>query len=310
MDELFLEQRRGYELALDRLIRTAELKDRGLRVNASLNLEENTEVEYRNTSLLRAIYDRGLGDHREDILAKGNEGLGEFKWKLDYLGYHDRKNAFRKREDAILQRFLEIIEDYHESSGDSLRDREVEIRYLKNMVERQIHSRGLPGDVMIPHALDKELKARGLDVSEDYDAILDFSLQFVNGQGNNLEGEMPNIYLIVHDEHPISSLGHFPGGSLETLRNWRIIGQGPIEHYFLYFPDSEMSSDYTIQISRGESTAVNRVINPEGSDFSGLVSRYSSDEFENPKFAIASVRNTRDLIRAFSGEGYNIVRWG
>ena len=302
MDELLVEQRKGYDLALDRLIRISEPKDRKLRADASLRLEESTEVEYRNTMILRGIYDAGLGEFRQAILDEGNAGLEKFDWKFDSLGHYDRQGAFRSRENAVLGEFLEIIGNYSGRGGEPSKDRKVEIRYLKNMVERQIHSRGLPGDVMIPVALDRALHDEGLDASQDYGRIIDFSLDFVNGQGNELKREKPNAYLIVHDEHPISSSGHFPGGSLEVLRNWGVMGDGSLKHYLFHFPGDGGSS---IQIVRGESTDLNSAVSGV---LEGLASKYLNGEFKGPKFAITNSRHTGELIRTFSIEGYNIVR--
>jgi hypothetical protein len=306
MNELLVEQRQGYNLALDRLIRVAEPKDRRVRCEASLKLEEGTEVEYRNTMILRRIYDGGLGEFRQQILDEGNSELEKFDWKFDSLGHYDKQRAFRSREDTILADFMGVIENYSGRGGEPSKDRNVEIRYLKNMVDRQIHSRGLPGDVMIPVALNKALSNGGLDTSDNYDRVFSFSLNFVNGYGNKLQGAKPNIYLINHDEHPISSNRHFPSGSLEILRGWGIIGDGPLRHYFLHF---SIGNDSTIQIPRDENVNNNQVISQELGGFPGLISRYTNGEFNRPRFAITGISHVDELKHEFTNNGYNILEF-
>jgi len=306
MDILFKKQREGYELALDKLIRDAEPNERKLRAQGLLGLEERSEVEYRNTTILRKIHDLGFGEFRQDILGEGNSDLDRFDWRVDLLGHYDRQKAFRDREDVILDEFLTMIGDYSESEGVSSKDRRVEIRYLKNMVERQIQCRGLRGDIIIPSDLDRQLGESGLDVSFDYNLVLQFSMDFVNSKGNNLEAESPNLYLLNHDEHPIHSSGHFPGGSLELLRFWGIIGKGPLEHYFLYSPEE---GRFSIQVPQDEYVCNNNVTYPGSGGLLQLVSKYSNEEFNNPRLAIAPLSHAGMLKKMFVDNGYNIVQF-
>ncbi len=303
MDELFLAQRRGYDIALDKLIREAEPKDRMVRCDASLRVEERTEVEYRNTMLLKAIYDRGLGDFREPILAEGNAGLDRFGWDLSSMGHYDRQKVLREREDAVLAHFLHVIDGYSDrSTGESVRNRGVEIRYLKNMVQRQIHSRGLRGDVMIPAALDRELNSRGLDVSYDYDRIMEFSLDFVNRKGNKLDGARRNLYLL-ENEHHSEIEAPFPALAVEELKSQGIVN-GLVKHAFLYFPVTDGDNGYTYASSIWKLDCGRSAGSQSNQEDAA---RYLGDEFSGPRIAITTTDRSRYIKDLFEDNGCHIM---
>jgi len=68
MGKLFLEQRKGHDLALDRLIREAKPEEIKLRGSVFCNREFNSELEYGSLEVLRGIWAAGLGKFAETVI--------------------------------------------------------------------------------------------------------------------------------------------------------------------------------------------------------------------------------------------------
>jgi hypothetical protein len=91
------------------------------------------------------MYEVGLGFYREQVLKDLNEGL-EPRLKKNYPErFFDIQKTFRVREDRILTYSLKFMESWEPRipRKESRRNKTVEVRHRKNMIDREISSRGL-----------------------------------------------------------------------------------------------------------------------------------------------------------------------
>ncbi|MEK6914218.1 MAG: hypothetical protein AABW83_01065 [Nanoarchaeota archaeon] len=311
MDNLFHRQRRGYGLRLDEIInesiRRSRSEEINLRCDSFINLEENSEHNYFNLSILRKIFNYGLSRFKSVILKELNENLSKIKGK-SYNGHYSRRRAIRTVMDEALCCSYEFIDNWEKGIKRimSERNEKLEKEYRELMVDREIVSKGIKDSFLIKYNLEDCLNDNIFLDKNDYDSILDFSLKFIqNFVKKNLD-ERTNIYLFVN-ENSLSYKFPFPGGMIELLKKCGIIGDS-LEHYFLHFPVEDCG--YYNHSDKYFSSVFPNAIDFETVRYRhDIIARFYKEDsrFLYPKVAITVPDRINYLKNIFNNLNFNVV---
>lgn len=300
MNDLFNRQRRGYSFRLDEIIRESKSEEIKLRCDSFINLEELSELKYKELVILRKIFNDGLSRFESVIIKELNKEISNNFRLENSSGHYSRQRAVRNLVDQVLDYSFSFVDNWEKSitRRNSERSREVEVVYRKLIIDREIMSRGIKDSFCLSYNLNLALNDKFKDNNDCYDDMLDFSLKFIGDYGNNLLEEKNNIYLLVHENEYISIERPFPSEPLERLKKLGVVGDS-LQHYFMHFP----VSNYNIQ-----DNYFSVIFSQENMDLELMMKKhdlvadiYSDNiKFPSPKIAITVVKRANYIKNLFS----------
>jgi hypothetical protein len=303
MNDIFIRQRRGYDLTLDRLIRESSPCEVKLRCDSLLTLEQESEFNFINLSVSRKILSEGLSRFLQVIIKELNEPISKKSIIKTDNSFYSRQRAFRSITDEILEYSKSFIENWETSikRNESEKNRLLEYEYRKNIINREIQSRGLKDSFLITYKLENLLKDNFKE--DDYEDMMEFSLKFIENQGENISKYKKNSYLLVNDENFIVD-GLFPSCLIERLKLLGIIGSS-LEHCFMHFPETSKTKEYKYYsyILPKEKTDLKIITD---NDYVIVDFYLNNKEFPDPKVAITTSER-HDYIRSLLSKNSEVV---